>query len=333
MQDNGCKSQPFFEGCELAEEQEKIANYKEDVITSIGIQPAKKFDLRICSVKKVSGKDNAAKEIKDTRSASQKLNSQTAHFKNKCSGIKSNSFSRSDIFSEEMKAIEIIKTSQSPISADQSIDLTKQNSDSQSSEVCDMDTMFNQSDMDYFDVMISTVNSPSDFYVHRISAETGSHMKSLMENLNRYMEQKSSAVLQWLSHIFVVKQGAMCCARFSKDNSFYRAIILDAQYLPPNNTQLEIYVFYIDYGDKEWLPSNHVFPLPQEYQHVAPQALWCSLAFIQPIVNSALYSASTDGQGKTTAQWSYDVVKAFKDLAMQDRALKAFGKLPESRLR
>ena len=56
--------------------------------------------------------------------------------------------------------------------------------------------------------------------------------------------------------------------------------------LPSDNDKKmkdKVHVFYIDFGDEEWLPLSRVYPLPEPFIYLPPLVLKCSLAFVKPV--------------------------------------------------
>ncbi|XP_053721685.1 tudor domain-containing protein 1 isoform X6 [Synchiropus splendidus] len=65
--------------------------------------------------------------------------------------------------------------------------------------------------------------------------------------------------------------GAACCAQFSADNQWYRAVVLDVGVN-------EVKVIYADYGNMETIPLSMILPIPQHLLHLPFQIVRCSLA-------------------------------------------------------
>lgn len=65
-------------------------------------------------------------------------------------------------------------------------------------------------------------------------------------------------------------------ARFPQDTMWYRAKI---------NRVFEdkVDLYYVDFGDSEWMPRSSVFEIRKEFLELPFQAVECSLADIQPI--------------------------------------------------
>ncbi|NXD02933.1 TDRD1 protein, partial [Certhia familiaris] len=73
---------------------------------------------------------------------------------------------------------------------------------------------------------------------------------------------------------FQPKLGEACCAQFSGNGNWYRAVVLEA-------SQSAVKVLYGDYGNTETLPLSKVLPITDYYLRLPFQTITCSLAGIQ----------------------------------------------------
>ena len=172
-----------------------------------------------------------------------------------------------------------------------------------------------------FNVMVSFVKSFSHFYVHIISEVTANTLNVISNNINSTFSQLSRKQLQKMSKSLSPQVNDICCAQFFEDNKYYRAQILEIQ-APGSNPEVQsedldsekcgkAQVFYMDYGDVEWVPKRKLFPLPKELKDIPPLAIKCCLAYIKPVV-------------KDDENWSKDVNGCFNKLIGddQDKILK-----------
>lgn len=181
-----------------------------------------------------------------------------------------------------------------------------------------------------FRALGSLVLSPTDFYLHKVCRSTGRTLLHLMESLNKKLEETPTAILQHCSENMVLEPGVLCCARFTKDNQYYRALVLETKtpsaLSASTSLELNIKVFYIDYGDTEWLTTSQVFPLPENFHAVPPQALWCSLAFVQPA-----------GGERLKSKWLVEATSAFEEMMGQGNKVLTVivmsGDIPENTCR
>ena len=183
-----------------------------------------------------------------------------------------------------------------------------------------------------FRAMAATVNSPTDFYMHKVSAETGKLLKNMMTDLNRIFERTPKATLKFRSKKFDAKAGVLCCAQFRDDN-YYRGLVLNTRVSSDAKSKgKQVQVFYVDFGDKEWLPSSRVFPLPTEFHHTPPQAIWCSLAYVKPLSH---HSVLMSGGGDCMMAWQAESLTEFEKLVGrfgEEKVLEVLtsGKLPHN---
>ncbi|NWV19715.1 TDRD1 protein, partial [Origma solitaria] len=73
---------------------------------------------------------------------------------------------------------------------------------------------------------------------------------------------------------FQPKLGEACCAQFSGNGHWYRAVVLEV-------SQCEVKVLYGDYGNTETLPLSKVLPITDSYLKLPFQTITCSLAGIE----------------------------------------------------
>ncbi|NXR96415.1 TDRD1 protein, partial [Hypocryptadius cinnamomeus] len=73
---------------------------------------------------------------------------------------------------------------------------------------------------------------------------------------------------------FRPKLGEACCAQFSGNGNWYRAVVLEA-------SQSAVKVLYGDYGNTETLPLSKVLPITDPYLKLPFQTITCSLAGIE----------------------------------------------------
>lgn len=82
-----------------------------------------------------------------------------------------------------------------------------------------------------------------------------------------------------------------CCAKFSADDSWYRGKIL--QCIDERDT-LTVEIFYVDFGNSEWLPNSRLRHLKKQHAELPQMAVHCSLEGIDktddPSINETLKS-------------------------------------------
>lgn len=123
-------------------------------------------------------------------------------------------------------------------------------------------------------VYITAVESPGCFFCQISGTE---------EKLNALMSE-ISAVYDSLSNeelvVNSINVGDVCCAQFSDDNQWYRAVVED-------NTDSALTVRFLDYGNAETLPISRTKILKDTFFSEPPLAIKCSLVGVQPSAGEA----------------------------------------------
>ncbi|KAF4791222.1 tudor domain containing 1 [Turdus rufiventris] len=116
-------------------------------------------------------------------------------------------------------------------------------------------------------VWVTEVVSPDLFYA--VPVPNKGQKKLLMEliSLEDYCRSCNKQPFQ-------PKLGEACCAQFSGNGNWYRAIVLEA-------SQSAVKVLYGDYGSTETLPLSKVLPITDSYLKLPFQTITCSLAGIE----------------------------------------------------
>ncbi|NWR58385.1 TDRD1 protein, partial [Bucorvus abyssinicus] len=114
-------------------------------------------------------------------------------------------------------------------------------------------------------VCVTEVVSPDLFYA--VPAQTKVKLSKQLIELERYCKSCKN-------RSFKPKLGEACCARFSGDGHWYRALVLQA-------SQSVVKVLYADYGNTETLPLSKVLPITDYYLKLPFQTIMCSLAGIE----------------------------------------------------
>ncbi|XP_012781697.2 tudor domain-containing protein 15 [Ochotona princeps] len=114
------------------------------------------------------------------------------------------------------------------------------------------------------------VLNPSNFWVR-----TNDHQNKfqyIMKNINKFYDlcENDELILR------NPKPGLFCCARYSKDKHFYRAVITEV-------SGYKINVYFLDYGNTDSIPFFDVKILLPEFCELPALAMCCSLAHVFPI--------------------------------------------------
>lgn len=129
----------------------------------------------------------------------------------------------------------------------------------------------------YFDLYVAHSVSPGQFWCQVVS-NTG-ELDVMMEKLDADYSPLGASELR------LSRPGQLepCCARYSVDGSWYRALIRSAL------SDQEVMVQFVDYGNEEKQPIDGIKQLKAEYLDLAAQAFQCRLAGVMP--PSGMWSA------------------------------------------
>ncbi|XP_068255128.1 tudor domain-containing protein 1 [Nyctibius grandis] len=116
-------------------------------------------------------------------------------------------------------------------------------------------------------VCVTEVVSPDLFYAVPVQSKD-------QEKLHRQLIELEGYCKSCKNQPFKPKLGEACCARFSGDGHWYRALVLKA-------SQSVVEVLYADYGNTETLPLSKVLPITDSYLKLPFQTITCSLAGIE----------------------------------------------------
>ena len=117
-------------------------------------------------------------------------------------------------------------------------------------------------------VGVTNVSTPSQFWV--IDVNEVSKLDLINKELNDFA---SSAAAMPLSAEYT--EGCLCCALFSEDNAWYRAVVLSCD---GSSYKLR----FIDYGNECTATAKNVRMLPSSFMSQPPRAIQCSLFGIEP---------------------------------------------------
>ena len=138
-----------------------------------------------------------------------------------------------------------------------------------------------------FEAVVNAIVSPWEFHVQKTDPQLLGRLNELMRDLNQCLN-----VVSCTPHSKTFSQGEVCAAKFSLDNLWYRAVVLE-------KLLSDYRVRYMDFGNSEVVHSGSVAPLPQQFQSFPPLSLQCSLAGV------------TKPKGQ---DWSPQAVQHFKSL-------------------
>ncbi|XP_037546981.1 tudor domain-containing protein 1 [Nematolebias whitei] len=120
-----------------------------------------------------------------------------------------------------------------------------------------------------FQPFIAAAISPSLFYLFCPTQVDQQKLQDVMIELAAFCSNKRNT----LSAAVNIKPapGAACCAQFSADHTWYRAVVLEAG-------ETEMSVLYADYGNSEMVPFSRVLPIPAHLLQLPFPIVRCTLS-------------------------------------------------------
>lgn len=74
----------------------------------------------------------------------------------------------------------------------------------------------------------------------------------------------------------------MVAAPYPEDNKWYRAEVKTIKVNDCNDNEPQVDLYYVDYGDSEFLNKSEIYQLRTDFLKLRFQAIECSLAEIKP---------------------------------------------------
>ncbi|XP_045500241.1 tudor and KH domain-containing protein homolog isoform X1 [Colias croceus] len=158
------------------------------------------------------------------------------------------------------------------------------------------------------EVYVSAVSSPSRFWVQFVGPQVA-QLDELVAHMTDYYNNKDNRSAHALKSVSV---GQVVAAVFRHDGRWYRARIDD---LRPNEfdaTQQVADVFYLDYGDSEYVATHELCELRADLLRLRFQAMECFLAGVKPA------SAEEPLPGQWP-KWHPQAVERFEELTQVAR--------------
>jgi len=135
------------------------------------------------------------------------------------------------------------------------------------------------SNSDYcMDVMVSSICSPSSFSIQKVGPESA-ELDRLTQTMTDYYKEDSNKVYHKLAY---VNKGDIVACRFSSEESFYRARVVDFKEDTYDIEKSTVDLDFVDFGDCEEKVISEVYELKTEFLKLKFQAIQCSLAHIKP---------------------------------------------------
>ncbi|KAM9462864.1 tudor domain-containing protein 1 [Clarias gariepinus] len=116
-----------------------------------------------------------------------------------------------------------------------------------------------------FQPQVAAVTSPSLFYVMNPTEVNVEKLQSVMMEVMRYCSKQTQ------HNQSMPLPGSACCAQFSGDKNWYRAVVLEV-------TSTYASVIYADYGNMELVPVSSLLPIPKALLQHPFQIARCALS-------------------------------------------------------
>ncbi|KAJ8712152.1 hypothetical protein PYW07_004994 [Mythimna separata] len=154
------------------------------------------------------------------------------------------------------------------------------------------------------EVYVSAVSSPSRFWVQFVGPQV-TQLDSLVEEMTEYYGKKENREAHALAHVSV---GQVVAAVFRHDGRWYRARVHDIRPNEFDATQQVADVFFLDYGDSEYVATHELCELRADLLRLRFQAMECFLAGVRP--------AASD---EPRERWPQLAVERFEELTQVAR--------------
>lgn len=136
------------------------------------------------------------------------------------------------------------------------------------------------------EVYVSAVSSPSRFWVQFVGPQV-TQLDLLVEEMTEYYGKKENRENHALSHVSV---GQVVAAVFRHDGRWYRARVHDVRPNEYDATQQVADVFFLDYGDSEYVSIYELCELRADLLRLRFQAMECFLAGVRPRSDDDIWS-------------------------------------------
>ncbi|XP_068617580.1 tudor and KH domain-containing protein homolog isoform X2 [Battus philenor] len=128
------------------------------------------------------------------------------------------------------------------------------------------------------EVYVSAVSSPSRFWVQFVGPQVA-QLDDLVAHMTEYYGNKDNRSAHKLKQVCV---GQVVAAVFRHDGRWYRARVHDIRPNEFDATQQVADVFFLDYGDSEYVATHELCELRADLLRLRFQAMECFLAGVKP---------------------------------------------------
>ena len=139
-----------------------------------------------------------------------------------------------------------------------------------------------------FALLVSHVNSPSQFYVHPVQTDTAHDIDQLTSSMSKHYSVGDNLVPL---HPGQFDAGHLCCVQSADDGLWYRGVIVEEMC-----TSDQCSVLFVDYGDIQVVHKSTLSVLDQMFVKTPIQCVCCSLCGIRPLRCGSADGTSVPGR-------------------------------------
>ncbi|XP_049876052.1 tudor and KH domain-containing protein homolog isoform X2 [Pectinophora gossypiella] len=164
------------------------------------------------------------------------------------------------------------------------------------------------------EVYVSAVSSPSRFWVQLVGPQV-TQLDDLVSHMTDYYGRAENRENHTLKQVSV---GQVVAAVFRHDGRWYRARVHDIRPNEFDATQQVADVFFLDYGDSEYVATHELCELRADLLRLRFQAMECFLAGVKP-VGTEEDTVGVTAAGARWERWHPQAVERFEELAQVAR--------------
>lgn len=161
------------------------------------------------------------------------------------------------------------------------------------------------------EVYVSAVSSPGRFWVQFVGPQVA-QLDELVEHMTEYYGNKDHRQTYQLTEVSI---GQVVAAVFRHDGRWYRARVCDVRANEFDSTQKVADVFYLDYGDSEYVATHELCELRADLLKLRFQAMECFLAGVRPKGPAK----ETSGGVARWDKWPPEAIERFEELTQVAR--------------
>ncbi|KAL8579491.1 hypothetical protein ACOMHN_025444 [Nucella lapillus] len=121
---------------------------------------------------------------------------------------------------------------------------------------------------DIVHAVVSHLELPNVVFLQRCESPTDGHLPQSLVDFVELMEALNDLPPQTPALEDLPAPSTLCCARYTADHRWYRALVLK-----PFPKERLVFVLYVDYGNSEIIPLDRLRVLPSRFQGMAAQSV------------------------------------------------------------